>query len=154
MEIILIRELKTTDPDYGYNIEAGGKCHNEESRKRIGFSESGEKHHYYGKHRTDEVRKKISESLSGENNYWYGRHLPEETKRKIRERNKGRKKPEKAGTQPIPIICVETKIEYPSTAEASRQTNVHHTSITMVLKGRRKTAGGFHWQYKNQQSIS
>lgn len=43
------------------------------------------------------------------------------------------------------VLCVETNIIYPSTREAGRQIN--SSSIVSCLKGRRKTAGGYHWRY-------
>lgn len=152
IEVILIEKLQTNDPKYGYNYERGGRCHTNESRRKIGDSELGSKHHYFGKHRSEETKKKISESLTGENHYWYGKHLPDETKRKISESSKGRKKAPNAGTQPLPIKCIETQIVYSSTAEAARQLGICHSGITSALKGRRNSAGGFHWQYANMAS--
>lgn len=37
--------------------------------------------------------------------------------------------------------------EYPSAAEAERQTKIHNTSIGECCRGKRKTAGGFKWSY-------
>jgi hypothetical protein len=37
--------------------------------------------------------------------------------------------------------------EYPSIAEASRQTGTSHSKIVLVCQGKRKTAGGYIWQY-------
>lgn len=44
------------------------------------------------------------------------------------------------------IICVETKIVYQSLSEAARNLNISVASLSMCLKGKRKTVGGFHWQ--------
>lgn len=44
-------------------------------------------------------------------------------------------------------LCVETKIIYPSTGEASRQTHISQSNISAVCNGKRKTAGGYHWKY-------
>lgn len=38
--------------------------------------------------------------------------------------------------------------EYKSIAEAGRAVGVHPTTISHVLKGNRKTAGGYTWRYK------
>ena len=46
----------------------------------------------------------------------------------------------------IPVFCVETGEVYPSNREASRRTAIDRTSISACLRGKRKTAGGFHWQ--------
>lgn len=45
----------------------------------------------------------------------------------------------------LPVICVETGIEYPSIQEARRQTNIRN--IGMCCSGNRHSAGGFHWKY-------
>lgn len=45
------------------------------------------------------------------------------------------------------IECIETKIVYISMAEAQRITGISNSSIVSCCKGKRKTAGGFHWRY-------
>ena len=46
-----------------------------------------------------------------------------------------------------PVKCIETEIIYPSCIEAERQTGVSNGSISECCRGRRQTAGGFHWKY-------
>ena len=48
------------------------------------------------------------------------------------------------------IVCVETGVEYESAMEAYRQTNINNASISHVLNGRAKTAGGYHWRYADE----
>ena len=139
MEIIIIKKLKANNRKYGYNIAQGG------------LIECCEKDPTYEKRLTEKIKRRISAAVSGKNHPCYGKHLSEKTKRRISESEKGRKKAPNAGTQPIPIVCVETGVVYPSTAEASRVIGVDHSSITMVLKGRRQRAGGFHWKYFNNK---
>ena len=45
-----------------------------------------------------------------------------------------------------PVLCVETGIVYSSASEAERQTGVGNPHISQCLHGKRKTAGGYHWQ--------
>lgn len=45
----------------------------------------------------------------------------------------------------LPVICVETGVEYPSIQEARRQTKIRN--IGMCCSGSRNTAGGYHWKY-------
>ena len=45
------------------------------------------------------------------------------------------------------VICVETQEVFRSVAEASRHTGVIATNISAVCKNRRRSAGGFHWEY-------
>lgn len=48
------------------------------------------------------------------------------------------------------ILCVETNTVYLSSMEAERQIGINHSNIIDCLKGKRKTAGKFHWKYANQ----
>ena len=48
--------------------------------------------------------------------------------------------------QSTPVLCVETGEVYPSISEAGRQTSIDFRNISACFNGKRKTAGGFHWQ--------
>ena len=57
------------------------------------------------------------------------------------------------------IICIETNKVYNSIKEATIDVGVDNSSIIKVIKGKRKTAGGFHWMYyedylKSQKEIA
>lgn len=45
-------------------------------------------------------------------------------------------------------LDMEFVAEYPSTAEAERQTGINNSKICQVCKGKRKSAGGYIWKYK------
>lgn len=45
------------------------------------------------------------------------------------------------------VLCVETNEIFSSLSEAERQTNISHENISKVCRGKRKTAGGYHWKY-------
>lgn len=45
------------------------------------------------------------------------------------------------------VLCVETGIIYSSVLAASKQTGVNKGNIASCCTGKRKTAGGFHWQH-------
>lgn len=45
-----------------------------------------------------------------------------------------------------PVLCEETGIIYPSMTEASWQTGIDGSSISLCCNGKRKTAGGYHWR--------
>ena len=46
-----------------------------------------------------------------------------------------------------PVLCIETGIIYPSSADAARKTNLNQGNISNCCHGKNKTCGGFHWQY-------
>lgn len=48
------------------------------------------------------------------------------------------------------IFCVETGKIYFGTAEAARETLIKQPSIHNALKGKYKTAGGYHWRYAEE----
>lgn len=52
-----------------------------------------------------------------------------------------------------PIVCFDSNgiiiAEFKSVNDAERETHIHHSNIVACLKGRRKIAGGFKWNYKN-----
>ena len=81
-----------------------------------------------GKHHAEETKKKISEAGKG-------RILSEESKKKI---GKGNGKP---------VYCIELDKIFESTCEASRELGISQSSISLVCRGKRKTAGGYHWEY-------
>lgn len=89
IEIALIKELKTTNRNYGYNIENGGNCcgtHSAETRAKIGAKSKGNKSCAGRK-----ISKEHIQALyEGRLRQGYKRPpLSEEAKRKISEANKG-----------------------------------------------------------------
>ena len=87
-------------------------------------------------------RKMSEETIAKMRKAKLGRKLTEEQKRKIGESNKGK------GRKGVLVHCVELNTTFPSALEAEKQTKVANASIIAVCKGKRKTAGGYHWQYK------
>nr|DAV02664.1 MAG TPA: intron associated endonuclease [Caudoviricetes sp.] len=85
-----------------------------------------------GIHHSVEARKKMSEARKGT-------HLNDETRKKISESCKG--KNAKA------VICIETGMLYSSVTEAAESIGVTRDAVGMVARGVRKTAGGYHWKY-------
>ena len=81
---------------------------------------------------TNETKRKISEAGMGNTN-GKGHIVTEEMKIKM------------AIPQYKKVICVETGIIYKSITEAEKQTGVYN--IGLVCNGKRKTAGGFHWEF-------
>lgn len=91
LEIQLIKEHKTTDSRFGYNIENGGNCtgtHSEETKRKIGNAKRGNKDCCGRKLSANHIEK-LRKSNFG-NKYMYGKKLSEEAKRKISIANKGK----------------------------------------------------------------
>lgn len=50
------------------------------------------------------------------------------------------------------VICIETNIIFDSIASAAKYANISYTSISSVINGKTKTAGGYHWKYVEEEN--
>lgn len=131
---------------------AKGRIMSEEARKKMSLSKMGKKHteeeklkislSNKGKHNvpcSEEAKKKISIANSGKNNFFYGKHHTNEFKEFLSKRLSK------------PIICVETNKVYRNTKQASIDLgNKDRTNILSALRGKTKTAYGYHWRYVDE----
>lgn len=129
----------------------------DETRRRISEALIGEKHPFYGKHHSEEAKKRISESNIGRvfaeehrkhiSESMTGHKVSEETKKKMSEAQTGKTN---APTKSVLQFSKtgEFIAEYPSIMEAERQTGCNPSHICQCCKGKRKSAGGFIWKYK------
>lgn len=53
-----------------------------------------------------------------------------------------------------PVMCVERKWLYFSAKEAEALTGIDASSIIKCCRGKRKTAGGYHWIYAGQKDVN
>ena len=153
---------KMSESHKGKNNYFYGKTHTEETRKKISESHKGKtlseetkkkiSESEKGKVVSEETKKKIGKSKKGENHPFYGKTLSEETRKKMSESRKGEKHP-----RATKVYCVELDMVFNTVIEASEYTGCNVTSISSVLTGNRKTAGGYHWLYAedvNEESIN
>lgn len=164
-EKIFISYWNLTDTNFGYNLEGGGRENikiSESTRKKMSESMMGDKNPMFGKRHTEETKRKISAAHKGEKSSWYGRKHTEETKRKISKSNIGKHsnklteeqiekiKNNAPSNKPVSQLNVTTNEViniYRSTREAERQTGIPHQNIAECCKGKRKSAGGYKWEY-------
>jgi len=157
MEIKLIRESKSNNSHYGYNIDNGGNCtgtHSEETKRKISEAQKGEKNHAYGKPSpmrgkkcTEEQIRKNRLSHIGQPSYWKGKTFPPEVIEKMRKPKTELHKKHLSEARSMPVICVETGEWFPSGKAAAEAKGFARGSMSHVLKGNRNTAGGYHWRY-------
>lgn len=161
MEKLLIKELKTQDPEFGYNISDGGDVTrlSEEGRRKQSEDKIGAKNPCFGKIYTEEERLRISQQTRGENNPNYkrshtdyerkkmsdanlGKHLSDEHKKKLSDRFKGK-------SRSTPVVCIDTGEIFASVVDAARAKNMYsnRTNISKVCQGYGNIAGGYHWKY-------
>ena len=132
----LIYQYNTTDKEFGYNLTGGGD----------GMFNP-----------CDELRQKMRERQLGVNNYFYDRHyLGEENpfygrKHSMQSRELISKNhidvSGKLNPRAIPVICVELDKRYDTIMEASKDLGVDNSEIGKCCRGKRETAGGYHWKY-------
>lgn len=120
-EKALIKRYGTTGHANGYDVELGGNATGKVS---------------------DETPRKKRARFSGKGNPMYGTEMSAEHK----------KKPQVAcvKAKSRPVVCVETGKVYQSAAQAQRETGICPRTIGYVVNHDRryKTAGGYHWKYK------
>ena len=84
---------------------------------------------------SDETKLKMSKAGKG-------RIVSEETREKLRQASIGH-----ISVHRKAVLCVEANVIYCSQAEAGKTIGINPSHISACCKGKRKTAGGFHWKY-------
>lgn len=144
----------------------------EETRHLLSRKLSGEKNPWYGRKHTDEELEKMSANrkgkCAGENNYWYGKHLSEETKLKISKSKTGKTASEETrrklseahlgsknkGAKSVLQFSQDGIIlkEWNCIMDIKRELGIDNSSVVKCCKGKLKSAGGFIWRYKENET--
>ena len=172
-EIELIAYYNSTDPQYGYNISKGGSTTllglpvSQETRKKLSEisrktwqdkeyrdAHSGKNAYWSGKHHTEESLQKIKDHHAdqrGENHPMYGKRHTVESKERMSKAKIGKYRRSKSA-HAKPVLQLTLDGEYITTylcmEDAAEATKTHSSNIRKVIKGERKQAGGFKWQYE------
>lgn len=143
MEVRLIAEYGSANPDKGYNADLGGSTgpkHSAETKRRIGNANKARVW-------TPEARQKISA-------YKLAHPTSPETARKIGDANRGRKhrqesieKIRKAQLK-RPVRNLTTGETFASVMDAARSLGLEASKIVKVCKGKRGAHGGYRWVYE------
>lgn len=161
-----IKYYKSTDDEFGYNIDFGGQNGPVSEIAREKISEKVKerytdktKNPMYGKKHSEESKKKQSEKKVGANNPMFGTtwtdvqrknsgtkgkklNLTEEHRTKLRKRMKN------LGQKIVsPVRCLSDGMEFPSCKAASEYYNIPQPTLTDNLKGRSKTCHGLRFEY-------
>ncbi len=117
----------------GYNMTEGGEGNWERTPESIAkMSRKGKRH-------ANSSRKQIALSLTGENNPQYGKPLSDETKAKL----------SAAVPNKRAVICVETSEVFDSITAAAQCKQLCLQDVSRACRNPGRTAGGFHWRYKD-----
>lgn len=172
IEVDLIRQLRTQEPEFGYNICAGGNgvtgWHpSEETRRKLSNAARGKygsMNNNYGHRWAEEMRaaasirkkenysKETRDKLSvaakkrvGPLNPFYGRTHSDETKKKLSEYR----------SQPVEMLDGELNViaSFPSIKEAAAKTGANKVGISNCCRGKTKTSGGYVWRYLQKHDL-
>ena len=142
----LIRHFNSANPEYGYNIALGGNSvgkMSDATKKKISASNKG-------KRRTLDQRKKMSD-IAKESSLERSERF-----RKIRANFKNwndgvvfteEQKDLIKGNTYRPVYCSELNRTFKSISFAARELDLYPELICQVCMGRRKTTGGYHFEY-------
>lgn len=132
--------------EFGYNLTYGGQKseYSYESRMKISERMSGKNNPNYGKKKSITTRQRMSQSQIGSKNHQFGKvgiisHLfgipkTADIKSKIKESKRHLMQS---------VKCIQTRIIFESTRECARQMNLHQSSISQYLKGKRNHVSGY-----------
>ena len=137
-EILLIKSHDSANPLYGYNKSSGGGCNTGYTWR---LSETQRKNQSNAQKRIHaEGRGNVFKNQSGSNNAFYGHRHSAEARDKI----------SKAQYNPVLKYSKNGEVlaEYDNPYQAQIQTGAKH--VLECCKGLRKTAGGYHWKYKEE----
>ena len=166
LEIKLIKEYKSNDYKFGYNMSSGGEFGgsgvivSQETRAKLSQKRKGRKMPEYVKNKiseslkghyiSEETKKKISQSLKAKN--MKGNVSVEETKNILRKKCSGWHHTEEAKRKireknEKPVYCFETDKTYRSLSDAGKELNIKPCYISSVCKGKNKTVKGLHFKF-------
>ena len=132
-EIFYIKYYDTQNPQKGYNINSGGQ-YSISSNAQPAAIKWMKQHPEFGLARASDMLK------------WQKEHPQEILEMRLQNVKKASQARKKK------VRCIETNIIYESASEAARQVpKTSQSKICMVCRGQRKTCGGYHWEYINEE---
>lgn len=180
LEQFYIEKYDSMNPDYGYNLQAGGMNHDvcpetcklisENAKERY---KNPENNPMYGRKHSPEAIKKMSDAKMGDKNPAYGKKQTEEHKMKVRSALElARNDPNKfklsdearaklsdrcklmGEARAKAIRCIEDDIVFESLTDAAQHYNVAICSISDHLHGRSKTCAKRHFEFYKGKSAT
>ncbi len=145
----LIATLKSNDDRYGYNLTTGGEgCPGSEKTEEFRQRQSAKVKELW---QNPEYRARMSEAHKGKKQSaetielrrksLIGHPVSEKTIQKLRERTLGNAIRARA------VLCIETGEEFSTIKDAAAWAGIAPPNLNRHLRGGRKSAGGYHWQY-------
>lgn len=153
-EICYINKYDSMNRSYGYNLTSGGQLRKNSISKETRDKISHAVKNSYVNSELKEIRRlqrleywanpKNKEKIIGQNNVMHGIHHTDESKRKMSEHKKGIRSWRRNVT---PVLCIESNQIYNDATDAGKILNLDSSTILKVCQGKRKTCGGYHWEF-------
>ena len=146
----LIKEWKTNNRKYGYNVENGGNVNKEvsaETRQKLSIANKGHTPWIKGKHQSEESKLKNRNKHLSRQAWNKGIKFTEESRSKM---SKSKKELCKNGWLPPnvkKVVCLQTGQVFNSAYEASRILGVNRSHVTSCCTGKRNSTGGYNFEY-------
>ncbi len=148
-EVELIAAHKSSDERYGYNLTTGGegcagsKKTDEFRRRQSDLVKDLWENPEYRAHmsRIHSGKKQSPETIERRRVKLIGHQVSEENRQRTRERLLGNT------NRARPVLCIETGCTFPTIKAAARWAGISSPVLNRHLRGGRKSAGGYHWQY-------
>ena len=151
MEESLIKQYKTQDVKYGFNVTGGDGWKNPTAEQSERFSNHLRAVNK-GRRHTDEYKRGMSERMKGDKNpNAGGRLLTPERVERFREYSKKPKTEEQKrrmseSARKRRVQCVETGEVFGSMKEAAEKMCVGYTTISCAVYNSKRRAAGYHWR--------
>lgn len=148
LEEKLIKELKTLDRKYGYNLAYGGGNRKlcESAKKKIGDF-------WRGKKMPQSQKEAISKANKGKNIWSKGKYPSEETKQKMKKTHQINLLKRHSYNPYKPILCLDTGIFYNSVSEASEMLGIDKTAIYKSIKNQNRRARKMKFVYLEKGGV-
>ncbi len=158
-EMFFIKELKSNDRIFGYNLTTGGEqsYFNDEVKKKISDKAkarnlSGENNPFFGKKHSEETKKNWSKIRKGVCNNLGYKHSDEMKEKLSKIRKETCKNPivienMRKAQKSKKIICITTGEKFVSIAEGARKYKIHKNTLSGHLKGKTKTCAKMVFKY-------
>ena len=149
-EIELIKEWKTNNKNYGYNIEAGGNANkqiSDETRQKLSEAHKGQIPWIKGKHHSENSKLKNKNKHLGKTSWNKGLKFSEQSRNKM---SNAKKELYNSGWLPSntkKVVCLQTGQVFNSAYDASRLLGLNRSHITSCCTGKRKSTGGYNFEY-------
>lgn len=147
-ETYYIDFYNSTNRDNGYNLKTGGQAGAKLSKETCLKISESLKGHAVSLAAKEKIKKNHAD-LSGENNGMYGKHHTDEAKKKVSLANKGRVSHRRNCNK---VYCIELDTIFDDATTAGQELQLDSSAILKCCMGKRKTCGGYHWEFINLEN--